>query len=73
MNKGRAQDVNKLGNITGAYLAKSTDPVLMDDQRYRSFTSREESRIQNFLNGFEFEEAITNKIQYCVGEEKLCS
>lgn len=57
MNKGRAQDVNKPCNTVGAHLAKvslnSTDPVLMNDGRYRRFTPREVARIQSFPDEFE--------------------
>lgn len=57
MNKGRAQDVTKPCNTVGAHLAKvslnSTDPVLMDDGRYRRFTPREVARIQSFPETFE--------------------
>lgn len=57
MNKGRAQDVNKPCNTVGAHLAKvslnSTDPVLMEDSRYRRFTPREVARIQSFPDKFE--------------------
>lgn len=57
MNKGRAQDVNKPCNTVGAHLAKvslnSTDPVLMEGDRYRRFTPREVARIQSFPNDFE--------------------
>lgn len=56
MNKGRAQDVNKPCNTVGAHLAKvslnSTDPVLMEDSRYRRFTPREVARIQSFPDEF---------------------
>lgn len=52
MNKGRAQDINKPSNTVGAHLAKvslnSTDPVLLDDSKYRRFTPREVARIQSF-------------------------
>ena len=57
MNKGRAQDINKPCNTVGAHLAKvslnSTDPVLMEDKRYRRFTPREVARIQSFPDYFE--------------------
>ncbi len=56
MNKGRAQDLNKPCNTVGAHLAKvslnSTDPVLLDDGRYRRFTPREVARIQSFPESF---------------------
>lgn len=57
MNKGRAQDITKPCNTVGAHLAKvslnSTDPVLMEDGRYRRFTPREVARIQSFPDSFE--------------------
>ena len=57
MNKGRAQDINKPCNTVGVHLAKvslnSTDPVLMEDKRYRRFTPREVARIQSFPDDFE--------------------
>ena len=57
MNKGRAQDRNKPCNTVGAHLAKvslnSTDPVLMEGERYRRFTPREVARIQSFPDDFE--------------------
>lgn len=57
MNKGRAQDINKPCNTVGAHLAKvslnSTDPVLMEEKRYRRFTPREVARIQSFPDDFE--------------------
>lgn len=57
MNKGRAQDISKPCNTVGAHLAKvslnSTDPVLMDNGRYRRFTPREVARIQSFPESFE--------------------
>ena len=57
MNKGRAQDINSPCNTVGAHLAKvslnSTDPVLMDNGRYRMFTPREVARIQSFPDSFE--------------------
>lgn len=57
MNKGRAQDITKPCNTVGAHLAKvslnSTDPVLMENGRYRRFTPREVARIQSFPETFE--------------------
>lgn len=57
MNKGRAQDINKPCNTVGAHLAKvslnSTDPVLLQNDRYRRFTPREVARIQSFPDEFE--------------------
>lgn len=56
MNKGRAQDINKPCNTVGAHLAKvslnSTDPVLMENGRFRRFTPREVARIQSFPEDF---------------------
>ena len=56
MNKGRAQDPTKPCNTVGAHLAKvslnSTDPVLLDNGRYRRFTPREVARIQSFPESF---------------------
>jgi DNA (cytosine-5)-methyltransferase 1 len=57
MNKGRAQDITKPCNTVGAHLAKvslnSTDPVLVENGRYRRFTPREVARIQSFPETFE--------------------
>ena len=57
MKKGRAHDINKPCNTVGAHLAKvslnSTDPVLMEGERYRRFTPREVARIQSFPDDFE--------------------
>ena len=56
MNKGRAQNIEKPCNTVGAHLAKvslnSTDPVLMNGNRYRRFTPREVARIQSFPETF---------------------
>lgn len=57
MNKGRAQDITKPCNTVGAHLAKvslnSTDPVLLDNGKYRRFTPREVARIQSFPENYE--------------------
>lgn len=57
MNKGRAQDISQPCNTVGAHLAKvslnSTDPVLLEGERYRRFTPREVARIQSFPETFE--------------------
>lgn len=57
MNKGRVQDLKRPCNTVGSHLAKvslnSTDPVLMDNGRYRRFTPREVARIQSFPDSFE--------------------
>jgi DNA (cytosine-5)-methyltransferase 1 len=56
MNKGRAQNINLPCNTVGAHLAKvslnSTDPVLLENGRYRRFTPREVARIQSFPESF---------------------
>ena len=56
MNKGRAQDLSKPCNTVGSHLAKvslnSTDPVLLENGRYRRFTPREVARIQSFPEKF---------------------
>jgi len=56
MNKGRAQNVNSPCNTVGAHLCKvslnSTDPVLLQDGKYRRFTPREVARIQSFPETF---------------------
>ena len=66
MNKGRAQNVNEPCNTVGAHLAKvslnSTDPVLMEGERYRRFTPREVARIQSFPDQFILSE--TEAAQY---------
>lgn len=52
MNKGRAQDITKPCNTVSSHLAKvslnSTDPVLLENGKYRRFTPREVARIQSF-------------------------
>jgi len=56
MNKGRVQDLSKPCNTVGSHLAKvslnSTDPVLLDQGRYRRFIPREVARIQSFPDSF---------------------
>lgn len=56
MNKGRAQDIELPCNTVGAHLAKvslnSTDPVLIQNGKYRRFTPREVARIQSFPESF---------------------
>lgn len=57
MNKGRAQNLSGPCNTVGAHLSKvslnSTDPVLLQNGRYRRFTPREVARIQSFPDTFE--------------------
>ncbi len=56
MNKGRAQDPDKPCNTVGAHLAKvslnSTDPVYLENNKFRRFTPREVARIQSFPESF---------------------
>ena len=56
MNKGRVQNKNKTCATVGAHLAKvslnSTDPVLLENKKYRRFTPREVARIQSFPDSF---------------------
>ncbi|HEM4728866.1 TPA: DNA (cytosine-5-)-methyltransferase [Streptococcus suis] len=57
MNKGRAQDIEKPSNTVSSHLAKvslnSTDPVLLENGRYRRYTPREVARIQSFPEDYE--------------------
>jgi DNA (cytosine-5)-methyltransferase 1 len=57
MNKGRAQDINEPCNTVSSHLAKvslnSTDPVLLEKDRYRMFSPREVARIQSFPDDFQ--------------------
>jgi DNA (cytosine-5)-methyltransferase 1 len=57
MNKGRVQCLEGPCNTVGAHLAKvslnSTDPVLLQNGRYRRFTPSEVARIQSFPDSFE--------------------
>ena len=66
MNKGRAQNVNSPCNTVGAHLCKvslnSTDPVLLQDGKYRRFTPREVARIQSFPETFKL--TGTDSAQY---------
>lgn len=56
MNKGRVQNPEYPCNTVGSHLAKvslnSTDPVLLDNGRFRRFTPREVARIQSFPENF---------------------
>jgi len=56
MNKGRAQDIKQPCNTISAHLSKvslnSTDPVLIENGKYRRFTPREAARIQSFPDNF---------------------
>ncbi len=56
MNKGRVMNLREPCNTISAHLAKvslnSTDPVLMIDDKYRRFSTREAARIQSFPDTF---------------------
>jgi len=65
MNKGRAQNIEEPCNTVGSHLAKvslnSTDPVLLDNGKYRMFSPREVARIQSFPESYKLAESrITN-------------
>lgn len=57
MNKGRVQDPCQPCNTVTAHLAKvtlnGTDPVFMENKKYRRFTPREVARIQSFPDSFQ--------------------
>lgn len=61
MNKGRAQNIDEPCNTVGAHLSKvslnSTDPVLIENSKYRRFTPREVARIQSFPETFRLTES----------------
>ena len=65
MNKGRAQNIDEPCNTVSSHLAKvslnSTDPVLLDGEKYRMFSPREVARIQSFPDTYKLSESrITN-------------
>lgn len=66
MNKGRAQDPAKPCNTVGSHLAKvslnSTDPVYLDNGKFRRFIPREVARIQSFPESFKL--VGTDSAQY---------
>jgi DNA (cytosine-5)-methyltransferase 1 len=66
MNKGRDQKLDEPCNTVGAHLAKvslnSTDPVFLDNGRYRMFTTREVARIQSFPDTFQL--TATRTVNY---------
>lgn len=67
MNKGRVMSLDKPCNTISAHLSKmtlnSTDPVLMVDERYRRFSTREAARIQSFPDTFKFN-SVSQSRQY---------
>lgn len=71
MNKGRAQNINLPCNTISAHLSKvslnSTDPVLIENGKYRRFTPREASRIQSFPDSFIFDTVSENRQYRAIG------
>ena len=71
MNKGRAQNVNLPCNTISAHLSKvslnSTDPVLLENGKYRRFTPREASRIQSFPDNFRLDSVSENRQYRAIG------
>lgn len=65
MNKGRAQNPTQPCNTVTAHLAKvtlnGTDPVFIEDDKYRRFTPREVARIQSFPDSYELIGSDTTK------------
>lgn len=65
MNKGRAQNPSQPCNTVTAHLAKvtlnGTDPVFIENDRYRRFTPREVARIQSFPDSYELIGSDTTK------------
>ncbi|MEA2028364.1 MAG: DNA (cytosine-5-)-methyltransferase [Campylobacterota bacterium] len=71
MNKGRAQNINLPCNTISAHLAKvslnSTDPVLLENGKYRRFTPREAANIQSFPSDFQLEVVSENRQYRAIG------
>lgn len=71
MNKGRAQNIELPCNTISAHLAKvslnSTDPVLLENGKYRRFTPREAANIQSFPNEFKLEAVSENRQYRAIG------
>ncbi len=71
MNKGRAQNIELPCNTISAHLSKvslnSTDPVLLENGKYRRFTPREAANIQSFPNDFQFESVSENRQYRAIG------
>jgi DNA (cytosine-5)-methyltransferase 1 len=63
MNKGRAQNIEAPCNTVSSHLAKvslnSTDPVLLENGRYRMFSPREVARIQSFPDSYKLTKSRT--------------
>lgn len=71
MNKGRAQNIEMPCNTISAHLSKvslnSTDPVLLENGKYRRFTPREAARIQSFPNSFNLDSVSENRQYKAIG------
>lgn len=71
MNKGRAQNIELPCNTISAHLSKvslnSTDPVLLENGKYRRFTPREAANIQSFPNDFQLEAVSENRQYRAIG------
>lgn len=71
MNKGRAQNIELPCNTISAHLSKvslnSTDPVLLEEGKYRRFTPREAARIQSFPNDFNLNIVSENRQYRAIG------
>jgi len=71
MNKGRAQNIELPCNTISAHLSKvslnSTDPVLIENGKYRRFTPREAANIQSFPKDFLLESVSENRQYRAIG------
>ncbi len=71
MNKGRAQNIELPCNTISAHLSKvslnSTDPVLLENGKYRRFTPREAANIQSFPDSFHLESVSENRQYRAIG------
>lgn len=71
MNKGRVQSLDEPCNTVSAHLAKvslnSTDPVLMINNRFRRFSTREAARIQSFPDAFKLNSVSQGRQYKAIG------
>jgi DNA (cytosine-5)-methyltransferase 1 len=71
MNKGRVQNIEKPCNTISAHLSKvslnGTDPVLMNNEKYRRFTPREAANIQSFPSNFQLDVVSENRQYRAIG------
>jgi len=71
MNKGRAQNIELPCNTISAHLSKvslnSTDPVLIENGKYRRLTPREAANIQSFPKDFLLESVSENRQYRAIG------